>query len=485
MRALNRCCLVAALSFAVGCGGESSSDNDPPEPGEQGGEGGAGPSGSGGNGEAGESPGSGGKATAGKAGVGGAMAAGGAASPGGVTGTGASGPVPGGAPPTMGGSPSKPPPPPPGGGPGNPSIPPEGCEVTGQTSSLNFCQQFLTCTNTQLVRECQEQGSGIWTCYCSNVGSTFELRGATGIAACEAIGTVCDGELPEDAGAEECSLVREGRGVNNCELLQQCSVPLDVDEPRVSRVTSGSYLNCVSDGLGSTCNCANGSYQIQGAASPAVCDLMLDVCSGPATSEGEETCTPFGQSAAGGYCSVQQQCSSSEEVADGVYAVRSEFRVAECFPSSAGKTQCLCSGDQKSNQFELHTSTPDLATCNIAASLCGSTDTLELTGPIECSQASQNAMAGYCNSTRDCTQSGTIDGVEITVHGYVQTNCAGSGDSWGCSCSSGSNIASTTVDLSGDPWDDCTAAAEACQDLVEVEIGVTGDPGGMRPLPSQ
>jgi len=213
------------------------------------------------------------------------------------------------------------------------------------------------------------------------------------------------------------------------------------------------------------------------------CDLLSDVCAGDPAGEfdGTTTCTPSGQSSGSGYCDTQQQCTQSKEIADGIFAVRYDYRYAQCQSLSTGNSTCYCSNNMGSVQFDIE-GNADLATCNLTAELCGETDSLELSGPIECALSSQSAQAGYCNAGLDCTQAGEIAGKSVTVHGSLTTYCQVVGDAWSCTCQSGTESATFSMESGATPWDDCTEASTQCQDLVDVQIGKTGGGIGV-PLP--
>ena len=484
MRALKWFSLLG-LSVVVGCGGASSADDDEPEP--EGGSGNeaAGPSsGSGGDGDAGE--GSGGTtATGGKP-----SAKGGSTSPG----SGGSG---AGAPPSMGGGtptagsgsgPSKPPPPMGGtaGGPSNPPPPPaEGCMPTSQASSASYCQLGLSCENTEIKSNCSDQGNGSWYCDCSTSSGYYQqyvVRAPLGMPACETVADLCaSGEVPDFTGPEECLPVSTLRATDNCQLQEQCSRPVDVEDASVAITTSSRFVFCGNDGLGGlSCSCNNGSqYQLKGINGLTGCDLMADVCADPSISFDEEpVCMPSGQSVGVGYCSVSTQCTQSEEISDGVIAVRNSYRSADCSSLPAGGSRCTCYTEAVSMQFDSESTMTDLATCNLASDLCGEKDSLELSGPITCAQSSQNAEGSYCSATLDCTQGGKLGGQDVKLHGYLSTNCNAVGDNWACTCNSGSQTANMTLEPSGTAWDDCTRASDECLELIDVEIGTSG---GIRP----
>jgi hypothetical protein len=481
MRALKWFGLLS-LSVVVGCGGESSKDDDNVEPeGGSGNETGVPSAGSGGDGEEG-GEGSGGT-TGGKS-----ATTGGSTSPGTGGGSQAGAPTVGGSPtnpPPMGGVGGGKPPPPMGGAPSNPPPPAEGCMPTAQSSSATYCQLGLSCENTEIKSSCSDQGGGSWYCECSSANSfqQYVVRDPLGMPACETVADICaSGELPEFTGPEECLPALTSRATDNCQIQEQCSRPLDVDGATVSSPTSSRSVFCFSDGLGNlTCSCNNGSqYQLKGINGLTACDLMGDICADPAISFNEEpVCTPSGTSQGVGYCSTSTQCTQSEEIADGVFAVRQSYRNAECQALASGGSRCTCYSEAASMQFDSDLASPDLSTCDLASDLCLEKDSLELSGPITCSQASQTAEASYCSSNLDCTQDGTLGGQNVTMHGYLYTSCNPVGDTWACTCNSGSQTANMSLERMGTPWDDCTRASEQCLELVDVEIGTSN--GGVRP----
>ena len=468
MRALNWFGL-AAVALIIGCGGESSGKGDGDPPGE--GEGGESQS-TGGQGDAGESSGSGGT-TGGKSNSTGGKTTGGGAVPGRGGGSSA------GAPPMAGAGGAKPVPT---GGAGGTS--PEGCQLTQQFSGPSHCEESWTCENSSVYTACFDQGSGLWACDCKGTlaGYQYQVKGLNGISACSAISELCRaGEPPPEAGPEECTPTTSFRSTTACQLQEQCLIPLESEQGNVYRATGGMYLECGTTATNtSSCACQtstqNTSFKIEGADGNTACDTLSDICrDADGLIDGEPMCTVAGQNVGPGYCSTQQQCTQSAEVASGVYATRNTFVQSDCSTASTGEgVQCNCYDQVRSAQFDLPTGTGSLADCTLAMDLCGGSDSLELEGPITCRQASQSAQAGYCNSQLDCVQSGTIGSTEVKVHGVLFTNCQMIGDAWSCTCQSGTVTDTINVESIGTPWDDCTAASEACQGAIDVQIGEGG-----------
>jgi hypothetical protein len=491
MRALNLVGLLA-FSIVVGCGGESAGDDEPSELGDAGEDGNGAPkppSGSAGddgngNGSAGEGAGG---TTGGKSGGGGTPGTGAAPSKGGAPGAGG-GSTAGSPGIPAGGSPPRPPPSMGGVG-GTPSIPPiEGCEPSSQSSSTGYCQLGLTCENAELYTDCKDGGGGSWYCYCqSNFGSqSYTITGAVGMAACETVSEICaSGEPPEFSGPEECVPIAASRAVNYCDLQEQCSRPLAIDSD-VGSVVSSRYVNCSSDGTGAlTCSCQNGlQYRVEGMDGTTACDELRDFCGEDAAAPFDEpaVCMPTSQSSGPNYCDSSYQCTQSAEVAKGIYAIRNDYSFASCQTLASGGSTCTCQNNTTAVQFDYESGALEPGTCNLAAELCGQTDSLELSGAIECSQASQSAQATYCNANLDCTQQGTLGGEAVKVHGSLSASCQANGDTWFCSCQSGTETATLDLPTTGVPWDDCTAAADQCLELIDVQIGTIGGPIG-RPAP--
>jgi hypothetical protein len=134
----------------------------------------------------------------------------------------------------------------------------------------------------------------------------------------------------------------------------------------------------------------------------------------------------------------------------------------------------------------MEAATVDSGTCTRALRACTSGEELVLSGPIGCERSYQSAQGGqYCSAELRCGQAGTIGDMSLVAYGNVSANCQllASGAPATCSCSSGTETASFEVDVDAtDAWDMCSMAAERCPDLVEVQIGNSGDYYGFYPV---
>jgi hypothetical protein len=187
------------------------------------------------------------------------------------------------------------------------------------------------------------------------------------------------------------------------------------------------------------------------------------------------------QSGGVGYCETQDRCTVSVDLGDGVAAVSDEYRYVNCQSQSVGGSGslCSCSSNRASLSFRTDSTTVDVSTCGRYAEACAAysgPEDIELSGTIECARTYQSASASYCDAQLECLQDGTLAGEAIVAIGGISVSCNAIGDDWTCSCNSGIDRATLSVDASAG-WDACTAAVEQCPDLIDVQIGVGGGIG--------
>jgi hypothetical protein len=143
---------------------------------------------------------------------------------------------------------------------------------------------------------------------------------------------------------------------------------------------------------------------------------------------------------------------------------------------------CICNDQQGySWQLELPGGDATTETCASVMPLCADASLLETDGPIECEQRYQEGQGSYCSADLSCKQDGTIGDQAVRAFGQLYLSCQLNGDAWTCSCNSGTNSGSVTVEAD-DAWNACEAGAEACQEAIEVQIGGGGGVIG-RPMP--
>lgn len=492
MRALNLYGLfgVSVVLFGA-CGGESGLSPDGPgsEAGEAGqgssrpnppGEGGAGGEASGTGGFAGDPSPSGGKGgTGGTVGTGGTIGKGGAPAAGGR--------VTGGVP-SMGGGKSMP-------QAGDPNIPdppepPAGCTPVGLGTSIYDCYVEMTCDDGQyLYTSCSDQRNGSWICACQDGKrpqvDQYTITGLAGSAACSAIADFCaSGEVP-NPGPEECSKTSASRTSSYCYVEETCTRPFEIEDGVEAGVSRMRYANCTQSGSVQLCSCQNGyQYQISGQDGTTACDTLLPLCEDTPPELGEPVCVPQNTSGGSGYCESQTQCSQTAEVSEGVFATLVQNRYIYCSSQSTGRSTCNCSNERSSTRFDVELPT-DGALCGQVSAGCDVTG-VELEGPITCAPASQTAGGGYCNAQVDCRQAGTVGDFDLWLYGTLFTSCSQVNGVWTCNCSTSNESANVEVDAESD-WDACTAAIQACPDVVDVKIGESNGgifpPGFPGPIP--
>jgi hypothetical protein len=498
MRALNLYGLLGVSVVLFGaCGGESGLSPD--GPGSEAGEAGQGPSnppGEGGvGGESSTTGGVGGDSTPSK---GGNVSKGGT----GGTGVGAAGGKGGGTPatggrsmagaPSTGGSKTMPE----AGAPNvpEPPEPPEGCQPQSLSASINDCSLQLVCDGNRYVYAyCGNQGTGAWACQCESnkYYDQYSVTGVTGAAACSTIAAFCaSGEDPE-TGPEECSDGGSSRETSYCSVSESCVRPFDIDGVEAG-ILRTRYANCSSNGSTQECYCQIDQlgnqlqFQISGQDGTTACDTVLDLCEDPTPDLGEPVCVPQFSSGAVGYCESQMQCTQTAEVADGVFASVTDNRYVYCSSqgsTTSGRSMCNCSNNRSQTRFDVEVPT-DAALCSQVTAGCDASS-VELAGPITCAPASQSAGSGYCNAQVDCKQAGTVGDLELWMYGSLYTDCSLINGAWTCNCTTGTEREQIEVEADSD-WEACTAAVQACPDVVDVKIGESNGgifpPGIPRPL---
>lgn len=367
------------------------------------------------------------------------------------------------------------------------------CETAAEFSEPSYCQLDLSCQNDYISTYCYDQGSSTWRCDCgSSYGAvSFELSGADSSTACAIVSEVCSTREGLDFPDEEsCVVEYQSTSGNYCDLQERCSRRVQVAEGVDAVLDRWRYANCYDDGTGRLiCQCGddmtNATYSLAGTTGMASCELALDLCGGQAdvTFEGPPTCTTSYQNVSQGYCDIQQECTESAAISDGVTALKYDSRWGSCQELEAGTASCTCQSEQRSLRMDLDMSVADSGACTRALDVCASQDELVLSGSVACERAYQSASAGYCDTQLTCSQSATLGSLAMVVHGDLFASCqqTASDAPWTCSCGSGQE--STRFELEAAAgWDVCSTAAERCPELVEVQFDSAGYWGGI-PIP--
>nr|PZN19644.1 MAG: hypothetical protein DIU78_20690 [Pseudomonadota bacterium] len=468
---------------AVACGGESEG----PSPGDTeatGGDGGTGvgSSADAGAGDGGASDASGGTAagSAGDSGDPGDAGAGGTGGSGGLAG----GTSKGGEVGSKGGSPSLPPEDPP---------PMEGCEPRAASAGPDYCKVDHICENNQFLSTfCLADGTGVLACSCQGASryQDYLIEGASGLAACELVAEVCaEGEEVSFEDPPECSTRERSMGLDYCGLTEVCRRKADLGNGVTAVLNESKSTNCYRESTTSVyCECVGNTgnyrgYRLQTSDLGDACDVLHGICgSEDPEVEGETECTATHQSSGTDYCEVNETCTDTFEIADGVVAVSQYSRWASCTRSGDG-LRCHCQGDDGALELG-RAGTPSPETCRDTLEICRALDALEVTGEAECRQRSQFGDVDFCNASLECAMDATIGDEPVRVFGNLDVHCNRFSGNWSCGCNTYADSATLTVDAS-DAWEACTEATKRCPEAVDVQPSAGGGliPPGGGPIP--
>lgn len=218
-----------------------------------------------------------------------------------------------------------------------------------------------------------------------------------------------------------------------------------------------------------TCDSMNGFQEFELTNVSAVgdpCAFVGDLCTAEGSTQIEFTgppqCSPSYQEFGLNYCSIEQTCTQSAEISDGVTVMSSQWQYTWCEISGETWT-CSCETGGSTLTFDIPQSTAAAEVCPRAVDIC-SAGTVEMTGPRECSPTFQSASPDWCDAQHDCTRTASIDGTEVQAHEWLYTSCYLEAESqWTCDCGVGAQ--SMSFDLSNpDAWTTCQQASADCVD---------------------
>jgi hypothetical protein len=81
-----------------------------------------------------------------------------------------------------------------------------------------------------------------------------------------------------------------------------------------------------------------------------------------------------------------------------------------------------------------------------------------------------------CNAQLDCSDSTTVNGMEVTVCGGLFVECEWSDDAWRCRCHAGPQRLENFPGEGSDGWEVCTNAGKGCAGVIDLRPQVW--PGG-------
>lgn len=270
------------------------------------------------------------------------------------------------------------------------------------------------------------------------------------------------GEGPEPVGCEEqyeYGSLTEG----------YCEVDLVCDNDYV-------YTYCWEEGTGRwVCDCSTNyfyqSYETT-VGSDVPCSAVAEICidaESPAFTA-PEVCSPSYETAGSNYCEVQQECSRTAEMGDGISAIERRSEYTYCYDYGEGFLRCDCSVGGAYASYALD-GTPSNDQCWRVLDMCG-TPPSEGEGTITCDPAYDYSGSDYCQVEQNCTARIPVsDGVDLIYSSYENAYCQDTTDgSVNCSCSAVEG--SMRFDIQGPTEDSevCWTSLEVCRDLASLEL---------------
>jgi hypothetical protein len=235
-----------------------------------------------------------------------------------------------------------------------------------------------------------------------------------------------------DAPAPEgCSDASVTTGTGYCENIQSCS-------------NDSIYSSCKDQGNGTwSCTCSSnyfyGNYELQGVTETTACGPVLELCKGGQATVpefGELTCDAVTSSADATSCYVNQSCTRSATLSEGITALQYDQKYANCYDNGNGTLTCSCGTNTTSQQYEL--SSTDLASsCQAILDVCTNPPP-EFAEEPACAEYSKTEGVNQCSIEMQCTRSANVaEGIDAVQYEYQYANCssAAEGDSWTCNCS--------------------------------------------------
>jgi hypothetical protein len=279
------------------------------------------------------------------------------------------------------------------------------------------------------------------------------------------------------AGPGPMGVYEEGPAPVDCEPIRE-STDADYCETDLTCTNDSMYVYCYGVGDGSWgCECSSSyryqSYQLMGVNSRSACVTAVEVCSAedlPEFSE-PETCATESQSRGSDYCDLQQQCTQSTEVAEGVTALRTNWKYANCYVESGDQWLCYCGDNTTSQNYQISGTTGGAA-CQLVRDLCDRDEEVVFDGPQTCEPAYQSSGGGYCELQVECSQSTEVSDAATALRLEGQyANCQDLEDGIStCSCSDNESYLRFDVSASATTLGTCTDALAICAAADDIEL---------------
>lgn len=359
---------------------------------------------------------------------------------------------------------------------------PTDCDLITKSVSSTYCELQEVCGDTSVYSSCSSSTDGSWLCSCSGGVSSgsYQLAGATEETACGVVRDLCMQGVSPDFGSElDCSTTYRSATTTSCQFQQTCAQSADLGNG-VTALASASYTSYCSDLGGGYLNCTcyaptgSHSFDVTGLTGETACEATMGLCVSSEADDAPVTkdCATTYESASADTCSLQLACVNTFDLGEGT-AQTNNSPYANCSRNDNDEFVCSCSSNGRGLSFDLLTGADGTNGCEQALDVCDTNEALKPSGAIECDATAQTVSTSTCQSTLQCKQAATVNGVQIGVYSAVGTYCTNFDGEWTCSCTSNTTSSAFNYQPAEgmDPWDACTEATTACRQQVGVELG--------------
>lgn len=371
-----------------------------------------------------------------------------------------------------------------------PELPlPPGCEPRGRMETADTCSLAVYCDTASEISNCRRlPNSERWQCQCDlhHPGRTYQLENAPGLQACALAASLCfEDEL--DVGEETCTPSDQSSSDEGCALWLNCATPVKLDPQSEARawLTRLGSASCwlAESGKSFACTCNYGDvtsdYDLLATSAELDCRPLVDFCMSGAEPDfgGEQQCLLMDASSTGDGCERYEGCAAPMPLTAEVSLARLDDRYSNCSPRVGGGSECYCSGDDSSFNFQLPDAPGDAA-CESSMRNCDEGVVIEATGDVSCQPSSMTAFADSCEADLSCLQDATVDARKIVAEGRLLVSCARveAGMPWWCSCASDQQTAQFQLGAAElSPWQVCGQAPAGCLEHLDVHLGPYGE----------
>lgn len=357
-------------------------------------------------------------------------------------------------------------------------IPPTNCEPVDEANDGMECEAEFECDgNDYLFTRCvQEEES--WFCECDSTLAfqRYTLAGVDAETACSVAADLCDTSVePEYSAVSECSAIADNVSDGHCDQQLSCHRSSVLDDGVEVSANEARAVACDVDDSGAVqCQCsAPGvarAFVLTDIAIDEACPTVLELCPNDVPEfEGSAQCAADYEFQTDEYCERQVACERQADVSLGIVLREVEYEYTRCETGEAG-TRCSCADASRTLVFDVDRPRSNAATCTAMNELCREETPSAPSGAVECVDAGRAESEEYCEVNFECSQSAEFGSESIALLGSVYAYCTlDRGTEWTCTCRSGSEEGTLTVDAAEQSA--CSDLDASCQDVIDVAIG--------------